>query len=549
MNQSNSQTFHLESLQLQNFVTFKNHQIHFQEGLNVIIGETGSGKSLILDALQLVFGSRSDKRMIRSGCEFALVEAHFCAKDSEIKKELDELGFPFEGNDLIIKRMIRTDGSHKCWINHHVCSLQVLVQIAKRYVDIVGQFENQKLLSPKYQLRLLDQFSQITDSTQAFKELYQKYVKLKAELERLHQLQADRIQKMDFLNYQIKEIKDLSPSEGEEEELKLKKQRYLDFERTQILYQQLAQFISEGETGSLAYFISQAKSLIAKNQNLLPGDFVQNFMTFSEQFDEINRQFIQAEPTALDDENIQIVIEKLDAYQRLKRKFGETASGILNKLHKFEEEYHQLVNSEAQYEEIQLQLNQLEAQLKKDAEKLHLERKSSSLKLSKLLTQALRELNMPHAQIFFELEWTNQLSEEGMTKLSLMAETNKGEGIFQVKDVASGGELSRILLSLRQVLSAHDSISIFLFDEIDTGMGGETALLIGKSLKKVSLGTQVITITHLPQIATYADRLISVSKETQIENHSGEVRTESYAKEIFTPDLIKQTVKGMNPLA
>lgn len=537
----------LQTLKLQNFATFKSHEVSFSAGLNAIVGETGSGKSLLLDALQLVFGGRADKRVVRLGTESAIVEAIFYFRNEEVDKSLEDLGFPAEGNEIVIKRMVKRDGTSKCWLNHMTCSLSQLVTFCRRYVDLVGQFENQKLLSDTYQLRLLDQFGGTTDLAESYRYKLAEYRSSLEEKITLERSQHERSQRLDYLDYQINEINELNPIEGEEEELVQVKNDYLNQERKQMLLLQLDELIDGSDTSvGLSSISRTGRSLITKNQNLITAGFSEKFSSLETLIDEIKAELRDMNIKELNTDELQDVIDRLDSYQKLKRKFGGSVSAISASRAQFIAEAESLRSAEVSLTEITKRISLQESVLSSLADQLHAKRITSAFEFSNLLTLAVRDLKMLGAEIKLSPERTTELTEQGYTKLSFLAQTNPGEGFYKVKEIASGGELSRILLALRKVLATHDSISIFLFDEIDSGMGGETALHIGKSLKKVSEQSQVVTITHLPQIASFADKLILVSKETTEENSSD--RTESKVREIESLKDIKKAIESMVPL-
>ncbi len=537
---------HLVTLKLQNFATFRQREISFGKGLNAIVGETGSGKSLILDALQLVFGGRADKKSVRLGAESALVEAVLAGGDADARRALDEMGFPSDDGEIVIKRVIKRDGTGKCWLNHMACSLQQLSQFSRRWVDLVGQFENQKLLSDAYQLRLLDQFGQTTSEAESVRAQVVEMRSLREERDALERSRSERDQRLDYLDYQIREIAQVAPRAGEEEELVGLKDEFLNHERKQLLIRQLDGLVEGDEQGGgLAGLVRAGRSLLAKNATLMPSAFQEKFQALESAYEDLRdalRGFSSSEP---DQEELQRTMDRLDGYQKLKRKFGGTVEKVLEAHETFLREAERLRQVDVDLGEISRALAATESSALKAAEKLHEARIRSAAKFSSELTSAVRSLRMDGADIRLELE-KGDLGDSGCTKLTFLAQTNPGEGHFKVKEIASGGELSRILLALRQVLSHHDSISIFLFDEIDAGMGGETALHIGKALRKVADHSQVIAITHLPQIAACADRLIVVSKETG-KSDDGE-RTESLVRAVEGKAAIRKESEAMVPL-
>ena len=537
----------LETLKLQNFATFRQREIRFGRGLNAIVGETGSAKSLILDALQLVFGGRADKKSVRAGAEQAIVEAILHFEGSETIKALDEMGFPAEEGEIVIKRIIRRDGTSKCWLNHMACSLQQLSQFARRWVDLVGQFENQKLLSDTYQLRLLDQFGQTVAMADEMRAKLNEFRSLREERDRLERSKLDGDQRLDYLDFQINEINTLAPRLGEEDELMASKSEFLNHERKQLLLAQLDEMIEGSDSGTgLSGIVRAGRGLLAKNIGIIPSAFADRFAQLEVAYEELRAGLKGLTAKEMDQEQLQALLDRLDSYQRLKRKFGGSVESMQEALEQFQREATALRGVEHDLSVLLQQLTTTEQIVHRLAEELHKLREVAAKKFSKELTTAVRALRMEGAEIRLELEKSTELSDSGFTRLNFLAQTNPGEGFFKVKEIASGGELSRILLALRQILATHDSISIFLFDEIDTGIGGETALHIGKSLQKVAAASQVIAITHLPQIASCADHLIIVSKETGKEQ--GEERTESVVREVEGKMAIRKESEAMLPL-
>lgn len=537
----------LDTLKLQNFATFRQREIHFGKGLNAIVGETGSGKSLILDALQLAFGGRADKKAVRAGAESAVVEAILTVTDVEVMRALDELGFPVTDGEIVIKRIVRKDGTSKCWLNQMACSLQQLAQFSRRFIDLVGQFENQKLMSDTYQLRLLDQYGQNVRLAEDFRTKLDEYRSMREERDQMERTKLERDQRLDYLDFQLGEISTLNPRPGEEEELALAKSEYMNTERKQLLLSQLDELIEGGENGGgLGALVRTGRGLLAKNSGLVPASFTEKFTLLEAAYEEIRHGLRGLSAKEMDQEQLQALLDRLDTYQRLKRKFGGSVESLLTAQEQFQQEAAGLRGVEQDLGNLLKQLSVAEQAVSRLADELHKLREASAKKFSKELTATVRSLRMEGADIRLELERSSELTESGYTRLNFLAQTNPGEGFFRVKEIASGGELSRILLALRQVLATHDSISIFLFDEIDTGMGGETALHIGKALQKVALSSQVITITHLPQIAACADHLIIVSKETG--KKDGEERTESVVREIADKAKIRKESEAMVPL-
>jgi DNA repair protein RecN (Recombination protein N) len=534
--------FFLKKLILQNFATFKNQKIHFRPGLNTIIGETGSGKSLVLEGLHLILGGRADKKVVRKDTEYSLIEASFFCSDEQAIQFLAEEGFPVEGQEIIIKRLIYKNGVTKTYINHLSSTVQFLGLFSKRFIDIVGQFENQKLLSESYQLQLLDHYTKLGKDLTEYQKDYQLLKEISSRFDKLNHSQAQREQRLDYLNYQLLEIDKLSPSSQDEENLLKKKNLLVNIEKGQKLSFQVKDIFEggEGRPGLLSQ-IKGLQTVISKNKDFFDYD-LSEILILEDQLENLFREIEKKFDLNLDPEELDGVLERIDLYQKLKKKLGGTVESLLKAQIEFNSEKKELESLDCNVEELKIQMNHLVGELQKKAHKLHLKRLQSSKKLSQDLTAKIRDLKMYGATIKLEMNELNELNEYGSSKVAFVAETNPGEGYFKVKNIASGGELSRILLSVRQILSLCDSISIFLFDEIDTGIGGETAISIGKALKSVSLNGQVIAITHLPQIAQFADSLIIVEKVYQ------NLRTESSIREV-NGALLGNEIQNMSPLA
>lgn len=536
----------LRELNVTNFATFSNQTIKFDKKFNAIIGETGSGKSLILEALQLILGQRADKRIIRKDSDCAIIEATFKCECPRITKYLDELGFPFENQEVVIKRLIYKSGKTKSFLNLQTCSLSTIVNFTSNFVDLVGQFENQKLLSSKYQLQLLDDFAGLENTLIQYKDSYQTLISTQKELDETIERCSQVAQRSDYLDYQIEELDKLNPTLEDEQALIAMKK---DFQKQESQKQRLEKInsIFDGSDSGRDGLISLLKRLESEavSSGLLSEEETAQFYTAQSIIGDLNYSLNSKSDLEINEEDFSEVIDRLDHYQVLKRKFKVETAGLQKLLDDFKTEREEAENLETSIELYRKRVEKLKLESINLATKLHEKRKSAAIDLSAQLTKNIQALNMQGATIQFKIMRSEQLSTSGFSEIQLISETNPGEGFFLLKDIASGGELSRILLSIRNVLSTRDSISIFLFDEIDTGIGGETALTIGKTLAEIANSSQVIAITHLPQIANNADKLVIVSKEL-IEDKDDK-RTISLVKEVQGLDIQKE-VSLMTPL-
>jgi DNA repair protein RecN (Recombination protein N) len=537
---------YLKQITLSNFATFELQEVTFTNSFNAIVGETGSGKSLLLDAIQLILGSRADKKLVRKGCNAATIEAIFDCEDPKIKEYFESKGYPFEENEFVIKRVMYSNGKSKSFINYQSCSLGILSDFAKRFIDLVGQFENQKLLNENYQIVLLDEFSKTNQLYNSFKTEFNKYKSIKSEISNLLTKEGEIAQKLDYINFQLNELSALAPEFEDEENLLKLKEKMLNVQERQTISNSIQQTLDGDELNQgVVDKVSVITKLISENSTLFENSDLEKAQTAYDLLSDLSYT-IAKEPELQEDEvSIDEIITRLDDYQKLKRKFGTDTNGLIELLEKFNQEKELLENFNHNMDALQSELVITEKKARDLANKLHSERIKGAKKLSSELTTIIRELKMNGATISIDLNKTNDLTIYGLTELAFNAETNPGEGYFPIKQIASGGELSRILLALRHVISSDDTISIFLFDEIDTGIGGETAMAIGKSLKSVSMNSQVIAITHLPQIALFTDNIVRVSKH--IINEDKEDRTISMAKQ-YDESQREEIIKLMNPM-
>lgn len=510
-----NETLYLKSLNLQNFATFENQIINFDIKFNTIVGETGSGKSLILDALQMIFGGRTDKKLIRKNAEFATIEAIFSSNDPVIKKYFHDIGHPFDGTEIVVKRIIFANESSKSYLNFQSCSASLLSSFAKRFVDLVGQFENQKLLSEDYQLVLLDSYAGLTQDLLDYQGLYSQLSNFKKDFNELINEKNLRAQREDYVRFQLEELEKLIPSIEDEIELTKKKDLILNVEKRQQILGSLASAISDDET-NLLDILKACLNKADKSNGIVSEEITAKLYEVKALLEDVSYDLSKDLNASPEDENIEEIIDRLDTYQRLKRKFGGSTEEMIRMFAEFRAELDSFFQVDDKIALISKKISDLETRCQSFAEELHNVRITRADSLSKELTTKVRDLKMNGATLKINLTKNDYLGNKGFSKIDFIAETNPGEGFFKVREIASGGELSRILLSVRQILSSNDTISVFLFDEIDTGIGGETALSIGKSLQSVAEYSQVLAITHLPQIASFATQIINVSKTTKV---------------------------------
>ncbi|OFZ71992.1 MAG: hypothetical protein A2451_02595, partial [Bdellovibrionales bacterium RIFOXYC2_FULL_39_8] len=394
-------------------------------------------------------------------------------------------------------------------------------------------------------LQLLDLFARTGTQLTAYRQLFSRMQNLSSQIEELREANKNKEELRDYLKFQLTEINNVNPSSEDEKELIKLKAQIQEAEKRGEVTAAILDSLSNGENAIIVQ-LGQIINLVKKHPAFFEDNWMAKVYEANTTLEDISYQ-LSAQDSDFESENISLeeIMDRLDKYQKLKRKYGVEIEAVLAKRDALALQLNEIDEFDIKITKLSAELESVTSAASKMAQELHQLRMVHAKKLSSELTKNLGELRMAGASVNLQVELLPKLNINGSSVINFLAETNPGEGFYKIKDIASGGELSRILLSLRQILSAVDSISVFLFDEIDTGIGGETALCIGRSLQKVSSSSQVIAITHLPQIAFYAEKIIQVEKRQLM--HSGGSRTISQVKE-FVGQEREVAIKAMNPL-
>jgi DNA repair protein RecN (Recombination protein N) len=514
----------LETLKIRNLAVIDAAEIPFKPGLNILSGETGAGKSIIIEAISLLLGSRATSSLIRTGCDEAVVEGIFdLASLPEIRQRLADLGLnPGEDGQLLIKRTVHHAGRHRITINGELATLGNLQSLCVGLVDLCSQHEHQSLLKTSTQIDLLDRYGKLEELRARYRESFEKVRNLKLESERLSQDESARLKRLDFLRFQIEELRAAKLQPGEEAGLQQEKILLQSAQGRLQSLETLRGLLEEGEDGNVLQLLQLA---IQKMGDLSHLD--ERVKPLQESLD---RALAEVEDTSLslhryskavdlDPDRLEQVLERLSLLADLRRKYGEDSSQMLEMVERLESEFQELSRSEERIEEIQKHLAVESTLLRSIAAKLSQGRAKTSTKLAAAVTAELRELNMADAEFLISLIPSGDDLEKytplGADEIDFVVRTNRGETAHPMGKIASGGELSRILLSIRRVISDRGGIGVYLFDEIDAGMGGHTAFQVGRKLKSVASHNQVLCITHLPQVASFGDHHLVVRKSAQ----------------------------------
>lgn len=530
----------LRELRLNNLAIIKNLDLEFNEGLISLTGETGAGKSIILDGISLLIGERSNLEMIRTGEESLFAEGVFDL--SEVQKEkLNKLGFEIEDDELIISRYFYRNSKSKITVNGMRMTVSKLKELMRNVLDLVGQHEHQYLLNKNYHLGLLDRFLD-KNGQELAKEIRNNVSSLKTINKKIEEIETEKfriMEKKDILEFQSNEIANLRLKENEDNELEEEYKILFNAGKISEKLENSIQRLKEGE-----YSVINSLGKIKKNLEQL-SDISETYSELKEKIENIIYEVDDigysledmVENVESDDVRLEKVISRIDEINKLKLKYGSTIEEILA----FRE------GNEKKLSLIKFENNELEV-LKKEKEekaKLYFEnsqklreiRKKVAEKLEKTINVQLKDLNMANSKFKVAFSEKTVISSRGMDDVEFMMVTNLGENYKPLAKIASGGEISRIMLALKTVFSSVDNISVLIFDEIDTGISGETVRKVAEKLKELSGTVQVICVTHSPQIAGKSNQQFFIKKE--IENNV----TETKVRELNTDERIREIAR------
>ncbi len=509
----------LQSLRIKNIALIEDCFLEFGENLNVLSGETGAGKSVIIDSLAFCLGARADKTLIRYGETLASVEAVFDLSSSPaVKRKMTDMGMDDE--DLLIIYRSMTENKSEIRLNGRPATLSMLKEITRLLVDILGQHENQSLLSVSSHIELLDQYGE--DSIGALKDkvgsLYREYKEVERRLSDLGN-ESDRARKMDILKYQIDEIAAAELKIGEEEELLSARDRFRNSEKIVTAVAQSAASLDGDDAFSVQTAISSAMNALRSVTSFdkkLEEHYERLDQAYTEIKDITEELNSYAESFDFDEATASYVEKRVDLIRSLKRKYGGSVEEVLNSYKQFSEEYSFLMSADEMAEELNRKEIQLREKLISASETLSKARHSSAEKLSKEIEKELSELGMKGS--IFEVSFESGedfLSPEGFDRVEFLISPNPGEPLRSLAKIISGGEMSRFMLALKVITARIDGIGTLVFDEVDAGISGRIGEVVAEKLVLVSRSRQVLTITHLPQVAAVSDRHFLIEKTTE----------------------------------
>ncbi len=507
----------LEQLSIKNVAVIDRLDVSFKNGVTVLTGETGAGKSIIIDSINMILGSRTNKELVRHGTDRAEVQAVFTLNDGMIGL-LDENGIDYDDGSVIISRRITADGKSTARINGTIVTLNTLRDIADRLINIHGQHDNQALLTPSKHVGFLDDYAKCGAELDAYSSLYSACREAERELDGLLTNEQEKLQKTDLLSYQIDEITAAKLAPGEDESLKEQLALLENAEKISANAEKTYSYLYDDPEGRSAYdLISsavEAMSEIADLSSELGASYesLTNAMYAVEDAAREIRDF--GEGVEFDEQALNDAEERLDLINRLKRKYGGTIEDILAFCEKAQTELDGITHGSERAEKLKMELDALREKLKTAAGALTKKRSQVAARLEIDIENALHELNMEKA-VFSVRVSPQKYSSNGADLVEFMIATNPGEDLKPLVKIASGGELSRVMLAIKSILAKTDSVDTLIFDEIDTGVSGAAAQKIADKLKEIGKTKQVICITHLPQLAAGADNHFLIVKNVE----------------------------------
>lgn len=558
----------LVELNIENFAVAEKLHINFSKGFNVLTGETGAGKSVIVDAIGMILGGRANKDLIRTGCDKAILEGLFyLEKSSEINKILDEYGIENEKNDyLLITREIYSTGRSISRINGRTVTLGMLNNVTKYLIDVHGQHEHQSLLNSENHIHIIDSFGD--DNFRTLKEdIYIYYNELVFQRKKLKDLSMDEIEKdreIDLLKYQIEEIDNAKLSKEEEEEIAKEYDKLSNIKEIELNISEALNILQskEYEGFSIIDAINKVISLIGgiKNFDIEIKKYYESFTNIGFELQDLSGDLrYYLDNIAVDEERLVFLEERLDTINKLKKKYGNNIDEIIAYRNGIYEKFQILLNNEKEISQIKNEIENIEKMLEVKCEELSNKRKEIASILEESLSGELKQLNMSNVLFKVSFKKYNHFTPEGFDNVEFLISTNPGEDLKPLSKIVSGGEMSRIMLAFKSILAEYDKIPCLIFDEIDTGISGRTAQVVGEKIVNISKEHQIICVSHLPQIAALADTHFSIYKNihgsrtvTQIKKLSFEERIEELSRllgGVNLTDTTKMHAKEMLDLA
>ncbi|WP_251546262.1 DNA repair protein RecN [Limosilactobacillus caecicola] len=510
----------LQEITIDNLAIIDHLTLAFDDHMTVLTGETGAGKSIIIDAVGLLVGARGSQELIRQGADKLEVQGQFSMPQSSAYAELlDELGIEHDDSSLIISREIHRNGRNVIRVNGTLINTTLLKKVGVPLVDIQGQNDNQRLLQPEQHLPMLDHFagSAVQKLLQRYQELYQQYRKLKQTLEKKQANEQQWAQRLDMLRYQVKEIGEADLQTHEEDDLISERDRLDNFQQIQTTLQLVVSVLNDSDNAPVLDQLATAMDSLNEITQFDP-EYEGLGKELSDSYyslqDVANQASHALDNLEFDEERLSNINSRLDLINDLEHKYGDTVADVLNYYAKISQELTEMEGTADADDDLEEQLNSLTAELQSLGQQLRTKRQKAATELEKRVHQELGALYMDKAvfNVHFAKAPAHTLTPTGIDNVEFYIQTNPGERMGPLAKIASGGELSRVMLALKTIFTAQADVTSIIFDEVDTGVSGRVAQAIADKIKVIADHSQVLCITHLPQVAAVAQHQFLIQK-------------------------------------
>ena len=506
----------LQTLYIENIAVIEKSAIDFSSGLNVLTVETGAGKSIIIDAINAIMGQRTSRDIIRTGASSAFVSAQFDNVNAAVRRKLEEFGFESDEDELLLQRTLSASGKSTCKINGRPATAAMLREIAAGLINIHGQHESYELFSPETHIDYIDRYGRLIPALEDYKEKYKRYLILQKKLNEANSDESSRLSEIDLLSFQSKELFDADIQIGEEEALDSERSALMNFEKLSSLLNR-AHMLLSGEDNSGCELVDMAANAMQNAANY-SADYEEISNTLTDVYYNL-RDCAELVSDALDNlesdpERLEEIEERLDLINRLTRKYNCTADELPALAEQMQSRLEELLNYDRNRDELIAACKAAREEAEQSALALSNNRRKTAAEFAEKVKAEMSFLNMPNVELvpYFE---ESALSPKGMDKMELLISANPGETPRPVAKIASGGELSRMMLAIKTVLAGTDTVDTLIFDEVDTGISGSAAEKVGLKLREVSSECQVLCVTHQAQIAALADHHYLIKKQVE----------------------------------
>ena len=527
----------LRELKIENLAIIDELDIEFEKGFIVLTGETGAGKSIILSGINLLIGEKASVDMIRDGEENLVAQGVFDI-DEEQKKKLEAMGIDTDGDEIIIRRYYNRNGKARAFVNNVRITLADLKEIASTLVDIVGQHSHQMLLNRNNHIKLLDSFlsKEDKDIKEKLSSLLSQYREIKSRIEKIESEKKETLEKKEFYEYQLEEIEKLKLKDGEDEILEAEYKKVFNAEKIREKVYESLEYLKYDDDSALGFILESIKNI----EYL--GKYDERYLELAKRMESAYYELEDCVGEIEDiSKNIEVTESDLDkiagrmnTLKRIKEKYKRTLAELIEYREDLKEKLSDMNSGDFKTRELQKELDKIKAEYDKLAEKLSKSRKEIALKIEDELLNELKFLNMEDAKLKVQMNKVDRMTNDGYDEIEFFISTNIGQELKPLNKIASGGEVSRVMLALKVIFSKVDNIPILIFDEIDTGIGGETVRKIALKLKEIGDSTQIISITHSPVIASKA------SQQFYIEKYVENSKTISRVKKLSANERIKE---------